>query len=296
MFPTQGWRGRSVVIRTQGILTLLCHIWESKSAKVHLSSHALGTEGKPREAKKFCSLWKTVVRDLPSRRYLRSSQIVQSGHWWAFEHSGWKIHQCQHFEEEIETDAELVARELRNKKADEASTLQQVLQIANKIEVHAANLVRESVVCDAQKVIELVEDMQELVTEEASKMLKSTVEVQSERGTSGATASEDTRGNSPSHNISNSITDLDSSSTSSSSETSSTSSPYTKIQKKHVDDTYVPMYPSVQERIDNMIRQTIDVSQRLPENHLFRHGFLNPIQTILLESDTNTSTSSPPQT
>jgi len=142
----------------------------------------------------------------------------------------------------------------------------------------------------------MAEDVQELVTKEAGKMLKSLVEVQSEEGTSGASASEDTRGNSPFHNISDSITDLDSSSTLSSSETSSSPSPSTKNQKKPTDDTYVHMYPYVQERIDSMIQKTIDVSQRLPENHWFRPGFLNPIQTILLESDTNTSTSSQPQT
>jgi len=47
----------------------------------------------------------------------------------------------------------------------------------------------ESVFCDAQKVIELAEDVHELVTKEAGKMLKSTLEVQSEEGTSGAAAS-----------------------------------------------------------------------------------------------------------
>jgi len=49
------------------------------------------------------------------------------------------------------------------------------------------------------------------------------------------------------------------------------------------------MYPSVKARIDDMIQRTIDVGPKLPENHWCRPGFLNPIQTILLESDTQTS-------
>jgi hypothetical protein len=101
------------------------------------------------------------------------------------------------------------------------------LQIASDIDVPATSLIRKSAVNDAQKVIELAEDVQELVTEEAGELLKSTVEDQREEGTSEAA-----RGNSPSHNISDSITDLVTSSPSSSSETSSTPSPSTKNQKK----------------------------------------------------------------
>jgi len=57
------------------------------------------------------------------------------------------------------------------------------------------------------------------------------------------------------------------------------------------------MYPFVQEKIDDMIQRTIDVSQKLPENHWFRPEFLNPIQKILPDSDIPcTSTSSQPTT
>jgi len=49
------------------------------------------------------------------------------------------------------------------------------------------------------------------------------------------------------------------------------------------------MYPSVKVKIDDMIQRTIDVGQKLPENHWCKPGFLNSIQTILPKSDTQTS-------
>ena len=140
------------------------------------------------------------------------------------------------------------------------------MHIASEIEVPAASLIRESVGEDAQKVIELAEDVQELVAEKDDELLKSTVENQKEEGISEVAASKPTRGNSASHNISDSITNLDTSSPSSSSETSSIPSPSNQTSDKP-DDVYVPMYPSVKERIDEMIHKTLDVSQRLPENH-----------------------------
>ena len=102
-----------------------------------------------------------------------------------------------------------------------------------------------------------------MATEKVDELLKSRSEDQRKEGSSEVVALEATRGNSPSHNISDNLTDLDTLSPSSSSETSSTLSQ----SNQNRDDVYVPMYPSVQERIDNMIQITIDVGQKLPANH-----------------------------
>lgn len=45
------------------------------------------------------------------------------------------------------------------------------------------------------------------------------------------------------------------------------------------------MFPFVQQRIDDMIQRTIEVSQKLPEDHWFKTGFLSLIQKILTDSD-----------
>lgn len=124
---------------------------------------------------------------------------------------------------EIEANTNLVTRMVRNKKAfADASLLDKALVIASEIEVPAETLLKELTTEDAQKVFKLAEDIQDLVAEETDELLK---EVQREEGTSGFAALEDTRGNSPSLNISDNLTDLDTSSPSSSSETSSTPSP-----------------------------------------------------------------------
>jgi len=110
-------------------------------------------------------------------------------------------------EAEIEASTNLVTRMERNKKVVvDASLLDKALVIASEIEIPTESLLKKSTVEDAQKVIELPEDIRDLVAEETSELLK---EVQREEGTSEAATSEDTRGNRPSHNISDNLTDLD---------------------------------------------------------------------------------------
>jgi len=56
------------------------------------------------------------------------------------------------------------------------------------------------------------------------------------------------------------------------------------------------MVPFVQERIDNLLQRHINVGQRQPEGHSAKPDFLNPIQSIALESEIpTTSTSAEPQ-
>ena len=114
-------------------------------------------------------------------------------------------------------------------------------------------------------------------------------------------ASEATRGNTHSLNNAN-VIEIESSSTSASHLTSvSTSSdidniplngvyenlyktvspsPSTKHQKKPDDDTYVPMYPSVLERIGEMSQMRLDVCARLPHDHPFQPPMNEPLQSI----------------
>ena len=98
-----------------------------------------------------------------------------------------------------------------------------------------------------------------MATEKADELLESKIENQRDEGTSEAANSEVARGNNPSHTIFDNLTELDTSSPSSSSDTASTPSPSNKTSYKP-DDVYVPMYPSVKERIDDMFQKTIDVS------------------------------------
>ena len=114
--------------------------------------------------------------------------------------------------------------------------------------------------------IELTENLQQLVV--AGDLLDAAEEVQrKEAACSEVDASEATRGNTDSHNISN-VIEIESSSTSTSTSSdidniplsrvyasihkSLSPSPSTKHQKKPDDDTFVPMYPSVLERIGGM--------------------------------------------
>ena len=149
----------------------------------------------------------------------------------------------------VEVATNLQTREVMKKKATDAATLQQALEIAKEIEVPAEVLLKESTAEDAQKVVELAGDIQELVVD--GQDLQREDVACSGSGTSEADASEATRGNIDSHNISENIVEVESTSTSTSSETlddiplsrvyenlhkSLSPSPTTKHQKRHADD------------------------------------------------------------
>jgi len=159
-------------------------------------------------------------------------------------------------------------------------------------------------------------------------VLKTAEEGQREEATcSKAAASEARKGNSDSYNISK-VIEIESSSTSSSHSTSvSTSSdidniplnkvyanlhkslspsPSTKHQKKPDNDIFVPMYPSVLERIGEMSQIRINVCQGLPASHPIQPPMFEPLQLIpadadvrseqaMPESDNNESSSPQPQ-
>ena len=133
-------------------------------------------------------------------------------------------------------------------------------------------------------------------------MLDAVEEVQKEEvACLEADASEATRGNTDSLNTAN-VIEIESGSTSASHSTSiSTSSdidniplnkiyanlhkivspsPSTKHHKKPDDDAYVPMYPSVLERIGEMSQMRLDVCARLPADHPFQPPMIEPLQSL----------------
>jgi len=113
-------------------------------------------------------------------------------------------------EEEVEVATELVTREIRRKKAVDATALEKTL----KIEVPADVLLKESIVDATHKVIEMTENLQQLVV--TGVCLNDVKESKKEKATwSEAATSEAPRGNADSHNISN-IIDIGSSTTSAS--------------------------------------------------------------------------------
>ena len=203
-------------------------------------------------------------------------------------------------DEEIEAASDLITREVKKKKAADAAASQKALKIAKDFAVPAEALLKESTIEAAHKVIELTKDLQQLVV--ASDLLNAAEETQKEDATcSELDASEAARGNTDSHNISN-VIEVESSSTSASHYNSvSTSSDIdniplnrvyanlhkslspsssTKNQKKPVDDAFVPMYPSVLNRIIDMSQMRIDVCARLPANHPMQPPMIEPLQTI----------------
>jgi len=208
-------------------------------------------------------------------------------------------------DDQIEATTELVSREVRRKKATNVVSLQKALEIAKDIEVPTEALLKESSVEAAHKVIELTENLQQLVV--ASNILEIAEEGQREEATcSEVVASEATRGNLYSHNISK-VIEIESSSTSSSHSTfvstssdidniplnrvyanlhkSVSPSPSTKHQKKPDDDTFVPMYPYVLDRIGEMVQMRVDICSKLPANHPFQPPFIQPLQTIPADAE-----------
>jgi len=98
----------------------------------------------------------------------------------------------------------LVTREVKRRRDSDEAALQKALEIAREIEFPTEVLLKESSVEAAHKVIELIENLQQLVR--AGDLLDTAEEVQKEEAAClEADASEATRGNTNSHKISNII-------------------------------------------------------------------------------------------
>jgi len=170
-------------------------------------------------------------------------------------------------EEDMEASG-LVTRELRNKKAANVAALQKAMKIAREIEIPASSILREDADVSAQKVVEAAEQVQEMASADDGNLLKMLAEIQrieasgTEEQASDA-STEDHQGKDSIHNAFENIADSKLSQLSSSTHTSSTPSP----SNHNSSGEYVPMVPSVQERIDNLLQRHVNVGQRLPEGH-----------------------------
>jgi len=180
------------------------------------------------------------------------------------------------------------------------------VELASQIEVPASSLAREDAVEAAQQVIEAAAVVQELATSEAEvlAMVGSEEAKEGNAGTSEAPkspeapegksdalhtnidivelgSSSDTRTNSPSSS-SSSISSSDEDDVplrkvySSINKTPSTS---TKTTQK-LDNTFEPMYPSVEERMIHMKQRRIDACKYLPADHPLQPPAIEAIQFI----------------
>jgi len=99
----------------------------------------------------------------------------------------------------------------------------------------------------------------------------------------GSSSSSDIRSNSPFSSSSTTSSDLDDmplSKVYSSLNKALPPSPSTKTIRKP-DDTFVPMYPSVKERLISMQQRRIDACKNLLENHPLQPPVIEPIKFIL---------------
>jgi hypothetical protein len=118
-------------------------------------------------------------------------------------------------DQEEEEATGLVIREAKRKEAADAEALQKALEIADKIKVPVEDLLKDSTVEAAKKIVELSRNLQELVV--ADELLSPTEEAQKkEAGCSEAAASEATRGSTNSHTALNPVIEIESSETSTS--------------------------------------------------------------------------------
>jgi len=140
-------------------------------------------------------------------------------------------------EDQIEAATNLVTRKVKRKKV--ANVVKRTLEISEETDIPAEVLLKESSSEHAQKIVELVENLQELVV--AGDLLNAAEEVQRKNipclgsGTSEANALEATKGNTDSLNISNSLIEIESSPTSVSTSTSSDNIddvPLSRVYKK----------------------------------------------------------------
>jgi len=207
--------------------------------------------------------------------------------------------------EEDEEATDLVTREVKSRKETDVA-VKKALHLAKDIEIPAEVLAKESIVEASQLGLELTENLQQII--EAEGILKTAEDAQEEAVCSEVVASEAPEGNIDSHTAADEII-LVESSTSSESRTSSASlssysstssdpddiplskvyttlnkalspSPSTKTSKNPDYDTFVPMYPSVEERLIGLQQRKIDACIHLPADHPLQPPMIEPIQSL----------------
>jgi len=212
--------------------------------------------------------------------------------------------------EEDEEATYLVTREVKSRKETDV-VVKKTLQLAKDIKITAEVLTKESTVEAAQLGLELTENLQQMI--EAEGVLKTTEDAQEEVVCSEAVASEAPKGNTNSHTAADEIilvesstsfeTRTNSASLSSSSSTSSdpddiplskvyttlnkalSPSPSTKTSKKPDYDTFVPLYPSIEERLIGLQQRRIDACIHLPADHPLQPHMIEPIQSLPADAE-----------
>jgi len=187
------------------------------------------------------------------------------------------------------------------KRKEVDAAVEKALQLAKEIKIPVDVLARESTIEAAQLGLELTENLQQMAV--AADMVEATEVAQVEVG-----CSEAPEGNTDSLHTTAEIVNIESStssdtrsspaSLSSSSSTSSdmddiplnkvygnlnkslSPSPSTKTQKKPDYDTFVPMYPFVEERLHDMQQRRIDACKNLPANHPLQPPMIEPVQFV----------------
>jgi len=136
-----------------------------------------------------------------------------------------------------------------------------------------------------------------------------------ETGTSEVDASEATRGNTNSQNISDNVVEIETTSTSTSTSTSSDNidniplsrvyenlhkslapSPFTKHQKKPVDDVETSKPLSINDRVGSLVDQRLGLCKNLPADHWFIPKFARPLQAIAPSESDQTASDNPEAT
>jgi len=180
------------------------------------------------------------------------------------------------------------------------------VELARQIEVPASSIAREDVVEAAHQVIKAAEVVQELAASEAEvlALVGSEEAKEGNAGTSEAPMSpEAPEGMSDTLRTDVEVVELGSSSSytrsnSTSSSSSTTSSNHMLLSKAYYslnktlspststktiqkpDDTFVPIYPSVEERMIGMQQRRIDACKHLPADHPLQLPIVEPIQFI----------------
>jgi hypothetical protein len=209
-------------------------------------------------------------------------------------------------EEEVEAATDLVTREVKGKKAEDAAALQKALEVAKETEIPASSFAREDAVTYAQEVVKATEDLQELAASEVGNMLM-VVSAGGDAQKDQAAGSEATTGN-PDFSHTDDVIEVESHSTPSTSSQSTSSlsssefddaplgklypsiqkglSSSTKNNKNPADNTpHEPVRSDIDERIIGVSQRKTDFYNRFPANNSLKPPMIQPLNVVLADTE-----------
>jgi hypothetical protein len=194
--------------------------------------------------------------------------------------------------EGVEASTNLVTRELKKKKEEEAAAqaLQKALKLSKEIEVLASSFVSKDVAAVATEAIQVTEDLQQLVTSDAENLMmvvSSTEDVQKDVVVEPV-AVVDVASDSSSLSLSSSS----SSSSSSDSDDIPIGQRYPKLTKSQSTTTktckkpsqaipFEPIAPLIYEKIGEMYERRYQVCERLPLDHPLQPQIIQPLNMVV---------------